>query len=136
MTRSVLVYDGGNRWFRAAADALACRTDLVPVPWGSERARAFLDAQFGERPFAFVLVEDDVVHVGPETVERLLRRRGASASVAAAAGRAYPRVAGPFGRVVHGRAPADLAGTFPLAPEARAHLEPLRSGYDVPVEEA
>jgi expansin (peptidoglycan-binding protein) len=136
MTRSLLVYDGSKRAFRAAAAALACRTDLVPVPWESEAVGAFLEAQFGGRPFAFVLVEGDDVHVGSGTVERLLRRRGVRPSVAAALAGAYPHVAGPFGRVAHGREPADLDGTFPLDPEARAHVASLREGHEVPVEEA
>jgi hypothetical protein len=136
MTRSLLVYDGSSRWFRAAAEAVTCRTDLVPVPWESDAVGAFLEAQFGGRPFAFLLVEGDAVHVGRETVERVLRRRGVPATVAGALGGAYPRIAGPFGRAVHGRTPAELEGTFPLDPEARSHLEPLRSGYEVPVEEA
>lgn len=136
MHRALLVYDGSHRLFRAAADAVAARADgLRPVPWESAPIQAFLDAQFGGRPFAFVLIEGDRVHVGSETVFRVLRRRGVAAPIARSLQRLYPVAAGPFGRVVHGRAPADVDGTFPLADAARAHVDPLRQAYDVPVEE-
>jgi hypothetical protein len=137
MHRALLVYDGSRRPFRAVADAVAATADgLRPVPWESAPIQAFLEAQFDGRPFAFVLIEGDRVHVGSETLFRVLRRRGVAAPVARAVKRLYPVAAGPFGRVVHGQAPADIDGTFPLADAARAHVDPLRRAYDVPVEEA
>jgi hypothetical protein len=137
VTRSLLVYDGSNAIFRAAADAATrCSADLVAVPWDSAEVQAFLDAQFGFRPFAFVLVADDTVHVGRDTVERLLGERGVPSSVTRLFTRAYPAVADPFGRVVHGREPADIHGTFRLDDEARAHLDPLRRGRLIPVDSA
>jgi hypothetical protein len=137
VTRPLLVYDGSSPLFRRAAAAFArCSGDLKPVPWQSDAVQAFLDAQFGSRPFAFVLVEGESVHVGRETVERVLRREGVGAPVAGLFGRLYPLVAAPFGRAVHGREPADLGGTFSLKPDAAVHLRPLRRGYSIPVEEA
>lgn len=135
MTRSLLIYDGSNALFRAAADLLTRRADgLVPVAWGSEPVQAFLEAQFGDRPFAFILVEESSVHVGESAVDRLLRDRGVDPAVASVLERLYPPVADPFGRAVHGREPADLHGTFPLTDAARAHLDPLRRAYEIPVE--
>lgn len=137
MTRSLLIYDGSTESFRAAADLFTrCSPDLRPVPWGTEAVQAFLEAQFDGRPFAFILVEGESVHVGDETVARVLRKQGIAAPVAAALTRAYPSVAAPFGRAVHGREPADIHGTFPLDEEARTHIDPLRRGYTIPVDEA
>lgn len=135
MNRSLLVYDGSNALFRAAAELLACRTDgLVPVPWGSERVQKFLEAQFDDRPFAFMLVDETSVHVGAASVDRVLRDRGVDPAVASLLERLYPPVAGPFGRAVHGREPADIHGSFPLADAAREHLDPLRRDHEIPVE--
>jgi len=137
MTRSLLIYDGSNALFRAVAELLAGRADgLVPVAWGSEPVQAFLEAQFDDRPFAFILVDGSSVHVGEAAVDRMLRDRGVDPAVASALERLYPPVAAPFGRAVHGREPADLHGTFPLTDAARGHLEPLRQGYEIPVESA
>ena len=137
MTRSLLVYDGSSPLFRRAAAAVTrCSSDLRPVPWQSGAVQAFLDAQFGSRPFAFVLIEGESVHVGRETVERVLRRGGVGVPIAGLFGRLYPVVAAPFGRAVHGREPADLSGTFTLKAAAATHLRPLRRGYTIPVEEA
>lgn len=126
MDRSVLVYDGDTAGIGAVAGALTRLADgIVAVPWGCESVGAFLDAQFGGRPFAFVLIEGDAVHVGGAAVERLLRGR-LPGPVAGLARRLYDVVGGPFGRVVHGRRPADIDGTFPLAAGARPHAESLR----------
>jgi hypothetical protein len=136
VSRPLLVYDGSRPAFRAAAALFTRRTDLRPVPWADPAVQSFLAAQFDDRPFVFCLVEADAVHVGRESVERALRARGAPERVVAALGRLYPEVAGPFGRVVHGREPAAIAGTFPLTEAASEALAPLRESHRIPVEEA
>lgn len=129
----MLLYDGRRRAFRVLADRFADRAaDLVAVPLESPPARRFLDAQFGRRPFAVVLVEGESVHVGSAAVRRALRLRGAG-PVAGLVARVYPSVAPAFGRVVHGREPADLDGTFSLADGAREPLSALR-GVSIPVD--
>lgn len=133
---AVLIYDGRRRVFRTAARAVARQLDGVrPVAWGSDAAQSFLDAQFGERPFAFLLVDDEAVHAGGRTVARLLRDQGVDDRLAARLERLYGPVSGPFGRLVHGRAPADIEGTYPLTDAARDRLPRLRGGVDIPVVE-
>lgn len=132
MSTAVVLYDGRRRPFRALADRLAARTDLVTVPLESTDARRFLDAQFDREPFAFLLVEGESVHAGSAAVRRVLRRRGAGPAACLAA-RAYPVFAPAFGRVVHGQEPADLDGTFPLADAAREPLAALR-GVRIPLD--
>jgi hypothetical protein len=135
--RSLLVYDGSNALFRTAADAVTGRSGTVrAVRWGSDPVQAFLETQFGDRPFAFILVEGDAVHVGGDTVERVLRRKGVADPVVDAVVRAYSAAAGPVTEVIHGRPAADLHGTFELSAAAAAHLEPLRAVEEIPVEEA
>jgi hypothetical protein len=137
MARSILVYDGSSRWFRLAAEAFSrCSDDIVTVPWESERVQSFLEAQFGGRPFAFILIEGESVHVGSETVETVLRRRGVAKSVSRLFKRVYPIAGPPFGRLVHDREPADLDGTFALDDDARAYIDPLRRYQTIPVESA
>jgi len=126
---AVLVYDGRKRPFRTVADAFTYRMDdIVAVPWESEPIQAFLEAQFGGQPFVFLLIEGDAVHAGERAVERAMTARGVRGPAARAFERLYPKIADPFGRVVHGEAPADIHGTFALEPAAREHLEPVRSG--------
>jgi len=136
VSRALLVYDGSTPAFRTLAEAVTGGVDgLRPVPWEDDRVQAFLAAQFDGRPFAFLLVEGDSVHVGDAAVERVLERYGADA-VAPLAKRLYPSAAGPFGRIVHGREPADYHGTFEVTETAAEHLESLRRTYEIPVEEA
>lgn len=135
MCRSLLVYDGSNRAFRRLARLVTSRMDDVrPVRWSSAPAQAFLDAQFGGHPFVFLVVEGDTVHVGDAALEWVLDHTRLPPGVTRQLARHYPRVAGPFGRVVHGRAPADIHGTFPLAKTARRALEPLRGSCSPPTQ--
>lgn len=130
MSQSLLIYDGGTRLFRRLARWVAGRSDgLTLVPWRADGVRRFLTEQFGDHLFAFVMVdvEAGVVHAGGETVGRLLRRWGAPETAAALAERTYAAVGDPLGQVLHGRRPADVDGSFPLAETARPHVETLQA---------
>ena len=130
MSQLLLIYDGKNRGFQRLARWVAGRSDgLTLVPWRADGARRFLTEQFGDHLFAFVMVDVDagVVHAGSETVGLLLRKWGAPAAVAALAERAYAVVGDPLGRLLHGRRPADIDGSFPLTEAARPHVELLQA---------
>jgi hypothetical protein len=135
VTQSLLVYDGSTDLFRRAAETVTrCAADITPVPWESAPIQAFLQAQFDETPFAFILIAGDSVHVGETAVKEALESLDVAPSVARLAEQLYPSAAEPFGRVVHGQAPADLHGTFPLDEQAKAHIESLRRVHTIPVE--
>lgn len=137
MKKSLLVYDGSNSLFRAVVEAVSCRSDeIVAVRWDSEPIQAFLEAQFDARPFAFILIEGDSVHVGEETVGRVLSRMGFADPLVDGLKRTYATGGVPFGRLVHGRTVADINGTFSLSSEAETHLADLRQVREIPVEEA
>lgn len=135
MTQSLLIYDGSNSVFRAAADTVSrYLSGITLVPWQSDAIQRFLDAQFDDRPFAFIFVDDESVYVGADTVERVLENQQVNRAVIDFVARTYPTAAGPFGRVVHGNEPADLHDTFALTAAAREHIDPLRRSYDIPVD--
>ncbi|QHS18214.1 hypothetical protein GWK26_14220 [haloarchaeon 3A1-DGR] len=137
MKQSLLVYDGSNPLFRVAVTAATRRSDdVVAVRWDSDPIQAFLEAQFDGRPFAFMLIEDDSVHVGAETVGRVLGRLGLADSLVDGLKRSYAAWGASVGRLIHGRTVADLDGTFPLSAAAAAHLTDLRQVREIPVEEA
>lgn len=137
MKKSLLVYDGSSPLFRAAAEAATHRSDeIVAVRWDSEPIQAFLEAQFDARPFAFILIEGDSVHVGEETVGRVLSRLGLADALVDGLRRIYAAGGVPFGRLIHGRTVANLNGTFPLSTEAAAQLAALRQVRRIPVQEA
>ena len=125
MCRPILVYDGSNRLFRAIGERAASRISVTALPWSAETAQEFLDAQFGGTPFVFALVESETVYVGDAAISQLGQKTGIPDLLTDSLTRAYPSLSGPFGRVVHGRAPADINGSFPLAPAAKVVLESL-----------
>lgn len=127
---SVLVYDGRKQAFRSAVDLLTYGiADLVAAPWESDAVQEFLEAQFGSRPFVFCLIDPTAVHVGEAAVRRALEARGIAPPVARGFERLYPLVADPFGRVVHGEAPADIHGSFRLKPEAQPYVDAIRGEH-------
>jgi len=135
--QSLLVYDGSNPMFRAAAEAATRQADgVVAVRWDAKPIQAFLEAQFDARPFAFILVEGESVHVGTETVGQILSRLGLADPLVTGLKRAYAAGGAPVGRLIHGRTIADLDGTFPLSAAAASHLTDLREVQEIPVQEA
>ena len=128
---SVLVYDGRKAAFRTAVDVLTYgMDDVIAVPWESAPVQRFLEAQFGGQPFVFVLIEGDAVHAGETAVRRAMDARGIAAPVARGVESLYPRIADPFGRVVHGEAPADIHGTYRLDPDAREYVDAIRERHN------
>jgi len=128
---SVLVYDGRKAAFRTAVDVLTYgMDDVITVPWESPPVQRFLEAQFGGQPFVFVLIEGDAVHAGETAVRRAMDARGIAAPFARGVESLYPRIADPFGRVVHGEAPADIHGTYRLDPDAREYVEAIRERHN------
>lgn len=124
----VLVYDGRKAAFRRAVSVLTYgMDDLIAVPWESEPIQEFLDVQFGGRPFVFLLIEGDSVHAGETAVRRAMNARGIARPIARGFESLYPKIADPFGRLVHGEAPADIHGTFQLNSEAREYIEAARA---------
>lgn len=135
MTRTLLIYDGSTRLFRAIADTIARFSEtLTLVPWESDAVQAFLRAQFGDPPFALILIEGDAVHVGEAAVGHALDDLNVATPVTDLVEQLYPAVAAPFGRVVHGKAPADIHGTFRLDETAKTHIESLQRVHTIPVD--
>lgn len=133
---SLLVYDGSNPAFRAAAATVTCRlSNIRPVRWESKSVQRILEAQFNGHPFVFALIEDETIYVGAATIRRILEEYNAATPLIETLERLYPVAAGPFGRLVHGREPADINGSFSLNPAAEKHLISLRQRQHIPVEE-
>jgi hypothetical protein len=134
MSRPLLVYDGQRDIFRRVADGVTSLIgDVQPIPWESARVQQFLDAQFDEKAFVFMIVEDEYVHVGDRAVQRLGELSELSAGLINTLSLIYPSVAGPFGLIVHGNKPSDIHGSFELHPTAQEIIAPLRSPTEIPL---
>lgn len=119
--RGVLIYDGDCPFCSAASTALRQLDDVGAIEHDHEAARAFLEAQFGEAPFAlfFVDVEDERVRAGREAARELCERAGMPVLVQDVVGDNYETIADAV-RTVTGvdREPDPYHGTFPVTPAA------------------
>ena len=125
---AVLIFDGDCPFCSAAATAMRRCGDVGAVGWDDETAQSFLDAQFGEAPFALVLVDgaDETVYVGRDAAEELCNRAGMPVLVGDIVGDNYESLADAV-RTVAGadREPDPYHGTYSLTPETAARFDAL-----------
>jgi hypothetical protein len=126
---AVLIYDGDCPYCSVAATALRRVEDVGAVPWEAEAAGSFLDAQFGEQPFAMFLVDErrSRVYAGRAAAEELTERAGTPSLVGSLVRDNYDRIAAVVGAASgRGRDPDDYHEIYPMADDARAQFGALR----------
>ena len=129
--RSVLVYDGDCPFCSAAA--LRRLDDAGTVPWEDESAQRFLDAQFGETPFALAFVDSEAerVWLGESAAEELCTRAGVPALVSDLVGDNYESIADAVRRVTGAEGDPDpYHGEFPLSEGAAGAFADLASNAE------
>jgi len=125
---TVLVYDGDCAYCSVAARALRSLPTVGAISWYDDAAQAFLDAQYGEIPFAMVLVDATAerVYAGRSAAEELADRAGMPGIVGALVGTNYDRIADAVGRLSgRGRDPDDYHGVSRLAGSASERVPDL-----------
>ncbi|MFC5136348.1 MULTISPECIES: DUF393 domain-containing protein [Haloferacaceae] len=135
----VLIFDGDCPYCSIAAVALRRLDDVEAVPWEADPVGPFLDAQFGARPFAMVLVdpEERRVYAGRSAAEELAERAGTPGIVGGLVRDNYDRIAGVVGALSgRDRDPADFHDAYDLTEEAAGLVETLRPAASEPPEPA
>lgn len=119
----VLIYDGECPFCSAAATALRRVDGVGAIEWADDPAQAFLEAQFGETPFALVFADSQEgrVYVGREAARELCDRAGMPVLVQDIVGDNYESLADAI-RTVSGvdGDPDPYHGEYPLADSAKA----------------
>jgi len=126
---AVLIYDGDCPYCSVAATALRRVEAVGAVPWESDAAGAFLDAQFGERPFAMFLADErrNRVYAGRAAAEELAERAGTPSLVGSLVRDSYDQIAAAVGAASgRERDPDDYHEIYPMADDARAAFGALR----------
>ncbi|MFB6103061.1 MAG: DUF393 domain-containing protein [Haloplanus sp.] len=118
---AVLIYDGDCPFCSAASSALRRLDGVGVVPWEDEAAQSFLEAQFGEVPFALVFVDprEETVYVGREAASELCDRAGLPVLVRDIVGDNYESIADAIRTVTGADGDVDAYhDTVPLAADA------------------
>lgn len=125
---AVLIYDGECAYCSIAAKALRQLDRVGAISWYDDASRAFLEAQFGETPFAMFLVDrsEGQVYAGGAAAQELADRAGTPGIVSALVRDNYDRIAGAVGAVTgRDRDPDDYHETYPLTEASEGLFERL-----------
>ena len=125
----VLIFDGDCPYCSVAAIALRRLEGVVAVPWEADPVGPFLDAQFGSRPFAMVLIDpvERRVYAGRSAAEELADRAGTPGIVGGLVRDNYDRIADVVGKLSgRGRDPADVHEIYRLTDAASDLVDDLR----------
>jgi hypothetical protein len=130
---AVLVYDGECPYCSVAAVALRRLRSIGALSWYDDEAQAFLARQFGETPFAMVLVDRrrNRVYAGRSAAEELADRAGTPGIVGSLVRDRYDDIARAVGLASgRDRDPDDYHGIYPLADDAAALFDRLVTAAD------
>lgn len=125
---AVLIYDGECPYCSVAARALRRLDDIGAISWYDDAAQDALEAQFGDTPFAMVLVDvrRDRAYAGRSAAEELADRSGTPGIVSSLVRDNYDRIAAAVGAASgRGRDPADVHDIYPLTDAAREQFDAL-----------
>lgn len=119
--QSVVLYDADCPYCSAATKALKRVDGLGAVSWDEPVAQSFLQAQFGETPYAVVLVDEDAetVYVGSAAARELAGRAGLPDLVNDIIESEFDRLEATIDRLGgYDEPPSELDGQFELSAEA------------------
>ncbi|MFW5917421.1 MAG: DUF393 domain-containing protein [Halorubrum sp.] len=133
----VLIFDGDCPYCSVAALALRRLEGVAAVPWGADPVGPFLDAQFGSRPFAMVLVDpaERRVYAGRSAAEELAERAGTPGIVGGLVRDNYDRIADVVGTLSgRDRDPDEFHAVYRLTDAALDLVDDLRPAASDPPE--
>jgi len=134
---AVLIYDGECPYCSVAARTLEALDDVGAISWYDDTAQAFLEAQFGETPFAMFLVDSrrERVYAGRSAAEELADRAGTPGIVGSLVRQNYDRIAKVVGVASgRGRGPDDYHEIYPLGGDAAGLFDRLVAAASEPPE--
>ena len=134
---AVLIYDGECPYCSVAARTLEALDRVGAVSWYDDTAQAFLDAQFGEAPFAMFLVDRRRarVYAGRSAAKELADRAGTPGIVGSLVRDNYDRIAKVVGAASgRGRDPDDYHDIYQLGDDTDGLFDRLVAAASEPPE--
>jgi hypothetical protein len=114
---AILIFDGECPYCSVAARTLEALDTVGAISWYDDAAQAFLDAQFGDTPFAMFLVDRrrERVYAGRSAAKELADRAGTPEIVGSLVRDNYDRIAAVVGAASgRGRDPDDYHDIYQL----------------------
>ena len=130
---SVLIYDGECPYCSIAARALEEIDDIGAISWYDDAAQDFLQAQFGDTPFAMVLVDEPekAVYAGKAAAKELSDRAGMPGLVGSLVRDNYESIAKVVGLASgRGRDPDDVHERYELTEAGAAAFDALAANSE------
>jgi hypothetical protein len=130
---SVLIYDGECPYCSIAARALEEIDDIGAISWYDDPAQDFLEAQFGDTPFAMVLVDEreGTVYAGKTAAKELSDRAGMPGLVGSLVRDNYESIAKVVGLASgRGRDPDDVHERYELTEAGAAAFDALAANAE------
>lgn len=123
MSYKIVIYDSGRDCLCLNnTDKLSDKTEYKFIEWDSEKAQKFLEKQFDETIFSFVIIEDDIVFVGQDAIKRISEILGSPQIISKIGYYTYPIISKPVGLILHNREPSDINGRYKLRDEADEYI--------------
>lgn len=124
MNHKIVIYDSGREQiFFDIIDKLSDKTEYRFIEWNDDKIQKFLEVQFNESIFSFMIIEDDVILVGKNAIRKMSEILGSPKIVSDLSYYAYPVISKPMGLLLHNREPSDMSGRYKLREKAHKYLE-------------
>lgn len=130
---AVLIYDGECPYCSIAARALEEIDSIGAISWYDDAAQDFLEAQFGDTPFAMVFVDDPAgaVYAGKAAAKELSDRAGMPGLVGSLVRDNYESIAKLVGLASgRGRDPDNVHERYELTEDGAAAVDALAANSE------
>lgn len=124
MNQKIVIYDSGRDQFCFdKIDKLSNKTEYRFIEWNDDKVQKFLEKQFNESIFSFMIIENDIIFVGQDAIRKMGEILGSPQIISELGYYTYPIISKPVGLILHNREPSEINGRYKLKDEAHEYLK-------------
>lgn len=124
MNHKIVIYDSGrDQLCFDKIDKLSNKTEYRFIEWNDDKIQKFLEKQFNESIFSFMIIDDDIILVGRDAIRKMGEILGSPQIISEIGYYTYPIISKPIGFLLHNREPSEMNGRYKLKDEAHKYLK-------------